>query len=497
MRIIPRLATSTTALLHHSAARLQSPFAIMSSPMASASSASSSAAQSGTNSAFSPLTATSDVVVTSVSNGTASPMKPIPSFYRRPLPESCVALSSRRGRQYFASAMTCKGLKSFFPLMEQHTTQIEPAYCGISTLTVCLNALAVDPRQNWKGPWRWYEESMLNCCMDLEQVKLTGITMKVFHCLARCQGLTSHTYYLDDQRSTLEHFRAQVCMACVEEEDGVDNDEEQEDLPLQHVLVVSYNRQALGQTGTGHFSPIGAYDANSDSVLILDTARFKYGVHWVPLPLMYEAMKSIDPDTGRSRGYVLLSHIADAVPSKRSNSPSPLPVSILFRTQMKQHKERKKYKRYLKELEREPSWDEVLRFWTQDLTHNRWIWNAIEAQIKPCSNEVESVALIQQVRALLKELIPPNPPLPPLPATECLGSCRPNGLRSLDLASEEAIFVVYLASLTEEHRHTLVSTAATQAEEVAKEQLLAEAELFRYALDWDESQDDDDSATTK
>ena len=40
--------------------------------------------------------------------------------------------------------------------------------------------------------------------------------------------------------------------------------------------------------GDGHFSPIGGYNAREDLVLILDTARFKYPPHWVPLPMLYE-----------------------------------------------------------------------------------------------------------------------------------------------------------------------------------------------------------------
>ena len=101
------------------------------------------------------------------------------TFYRRSLPDTCVAFSSKLGREYFESAMRHRGLKSYFHLMEQYTTQSEPAFCGISTLVIALNALAVDPRQIWKGSWRWYEESMLNCCIDLEQAKETGITMAV------------------------------------------------------------------------------------------------------------------------------------------------------------------------------------------------------------------------------------------------------------------------------------------------------------------------------
>ena len=40
------------------------------------------------------------------------------------------------------------------------------------------------------------------------------------------------------------------------------------------VLAASYSRKTLGQTGDGHFSPVGGYDAASDQVLLLDVARF-------------------------------------------------------------------------------------------------------------------------------------------------------------------------------------------------------------------------------
>ena len=43
----------------------------------------------------------------------------------------------------------------------------------------------------------------------------------------------------------------------------------------ERILVVSYSRAALRQTGDGHFSPVGGYDASSNMALILDVARFK------------------------------------------------------------------------------------------------------------------------------------------------------------------------------------------------------------------------------
>jgi glutathione gamma-glutamylcysteinyltransferase len=44
----------------------------------------------------------------------------------------------------------------------------------------------------------------------------------------------------------------------------------------------------LPAAGDGHFSPIGGYSAREDMVLILDTARFKYPPHWVPLEMLYK-----------------------------------------------------------------------------------------------------------------------------------------------------------------------------------------------------------------
>lgn len=41
-------------------------------------------------------------------------------------------------------------------------------------------------------------------------------------------------------------------------------------------------------------------------VLIMDVARFKYPPHWIPLPLLHQSMQVIDPETGKSRGYMLL-----------------------------------------------------------------------------------------------------------------------------------------------------------------------------------------------
>ncbi|KHJ79087.1 hypothetical protein OESDEN_21275, partial [Oesophagostomum dentatum] len=68
------------------------------------------------------------------------------------------------------------------------------------------------------------------------------------------------------------------------------------------VIVASYDRSQLKQTGTGHFSPLAAYHSQSDKVLIMDVARFKYPPHWVTLSQLQQAMCTLDSSTKRPRG---------------------------------------------------------------------------------------------------------------------------------------------------------------------------------------------------
>jgi len=90
-------------------------------------------------------------------------------------------------------------MENYFLLAAQYRTQSEPAFCGLGTLTMALNALSIDPGRVWKGPWRWFSEEMLDCCTSLETVKKQGITLSQFVCLARCNGAQAILSY-GDQR---------------------------------------------------------------------------------------------------------------------------------------------------------------------------------------------------------------------------------------------------------------------------------------------------------
>ena len=210
------------------------------------------------------------------------------TLYRRPLPPHAIAFSSADGRQVFAEALSSGGLDGYFPLAEQFHTQSDPAFCGLGSLVVALNALGIDPGRLWKGPWRWFAEELLDCCVPLSEVRERGLDLGQLACLARCNGADVELAYGDATK--LDSFRAALASAAAGE----------------GVLIASYDRSALGQTGSGHFSPIGGYHRTRDLALILDVARFKYPPHWVSVERLWQATQPIDPATGRARGFMTL-----------------------------------------------------------------------------------------------------------------------------------------------------------------------------------------------
>lgn len=442
------------------------------------------------------------LLISAASSTAFRPMSSPPSrtFYRRQLPDTVISFSSAEGKRLFASALAGGGAHTFFPLIEQLQTQPEPAFCGLTTLVVCLNALSVDPRRSWKGPWRWYEEAMLNCCVDIEEVKKTGINFSTFACLAKCQGLTVEPVY--GSNSTLEEFRNVVRRTCT----AVSENDEQ---PTSF-LIVSYTRKVLSQTGTGHFSPIGAYDEESDRVLVLDTARFKYGLHWVKLPLLFDALLPEDPETGKSRGYMTLSYGIDYTGRQTGDaSLSPqLPLSLLFGSRKSKDFIRREYKRFMQDESNRVTFESVARFWTNNFTDNNRVWDLVEPQLQPV--ERDDIDMVKSLRVLIQALLSNDKygdtiaeELRPLSSevtgqtmgSHCPSCIRPStvstqiGGRALDISHAEVFYVVYLASLTQEERREIVfgtelgKEVSVQVDDGARDQLLSEAALISYAIE--------------
>jgi glutathione gamma-glutamylcysteinyltransferase len=244
------------------------------------------------------------------------------SYHRRPLPDNLIALSSPRGRLLFQEALTNGTMESYFPLSEQFVTQSEPSYCSLSSLAMVLNALNHDPRKTWKGVWRWVsEESLLCdsqrvCAHTQEKIQRGGMNFEDFRDLQVCQaGVVIQSHRASERgagagaeaTTEISAFRSLVSKSC-------------QATRHNSFLISNFSRAVLSQTGDGHFSPIGGYHGPSDSVLILDVARFKYPPYWVTVELLWRAMSAVDSQSGLSRGYFLVSSQHSSASSSCSSS---------------------------------------------------------------------------------------------------------------------------------------------------------------------------------
>lgn len=258
----------------------------------------------------------------SASSASPSPSRPLPpvlakgqlppgdharlqGWYQRPLPPTLIPFSSNRGKSLFKEALLSGGMEGYFALAEQFQTQSTPSLCGPGTLAMVLNALALDPKRLWKGNWRWFSEEMLESCDarrgpgdPLGGLDDVGLSFEEFLFMAECNGANVRAF-----RATADNNAAAAAASLARFRAAVHSATHRTDLHL----VASFSRKVLGQTGSGHYSPVGGYHAREDLALVLDVARFKYPPYWAPVPLLWKAIQDVDQQTGQARGYYLMS----------------------------------------------------------------------------------------------------------------------------------------------------------------------------------------------
>src|SRR6516162_1692798 len=69
-------------------------------------------------------------------------------------------------------------------------------------------------------------------------------------------------------------------------------------------VIVAFLREAVGERGGPHISPVGAYDAESDSFLVLDVNPAIADWVWMPTRTLVKGMRTFDKV--ENRGYILV-----------------------------------------------------------------------------------------------------------------------------------------------------------------------------------------------
>lgn len=202
----------------------------------------------------------------------------IPSADPRPLPQGLVSAESDAGEVLLRSAVA---IADYDELAANYEPQKLTSFCGVASSVVALNSMG----------GRVTQTNLFNAqasqVRPIWEVAIKGMTIDILAHILEANGARVKLHRAG--AANLNAFRSTVARNLTSEGD---------------YLLVNYQRQVLGQDAVGHISPLAAYDARSDRVLVMDTAAYKYPPTWVPIAVLYRAMQVVDPETGKSRGWV-------------------------------------------------------------------------------------------------------------------------------------------------------------------------------------------------
>jgi hypothetical protein len=243
---------------------------------------------------------------------------PAPRQARPAADQGLVAFASDEGVARFARAAA---KVDFAPLANQFEAQLNAAFCGPTSAAIVLNAvrsrspdlprdhgrLRADDLRNLPSGFdpivpRFTQDNVIDMgtktraqvlgelvTVNGRPTRDFGYQLRQLDQLLRANGLATRLVVVDDRKPD-DPIRT----------DLVENLER----PADYVIV-NYLREAVGQRGGGHISPLGAYDAGSDSFLVLDVNPAAAGWVWMPAATLFKGMRTFD--TLENRGYVIVS----------------------------------------------------------------------------------------------------------------------------------------------------------------------------------------------
>jgi hypothetical protein len=201
-----------------------------------------------------------------------------------PVPSNSIALETKIGQQLLAQS---KIKSDYASLSQNFQTQKLPAYCGVASGVMVLNALKTTDRPLTQDTFFTPEAQQIRSPFE---VALMGLSLPQLAALLRSHQVKVETHYAAD--TTIEQFRTQIKQNLARERDFV---------------IVNYDRAGVREANGGHISPLSAYHEQSDRVLIEDVSSYKYPPVWVSMSELWNAINTQDLSTGRTRGYLLVS----------------------------------------------------------------------------------------------------------------------------------------------------------------------------------------------
>jgi hypothetical protein len=184
----------------------------------------------------------------------------------------------------------------YWQLSPTFAVQSTQTYCSVASAITVLNAMPIKkPVDPAYAPYNYFTQSNF---FTQEVVKIIspqavlelGMTRDEMAETLATQGVKTKSIAGDSLSDEMLRSLLQQALG----DDG-------------RFVLVNYLRATLGQVGGGHWSVLAAYDAPSDSVLILDVAKYKYTPVWVNISTLRKAIATLDTTSNKARGLVVVS----------------------------------------------------------------------------------------------------------------------------------------------------------------------------------------------
>ena len=229
------------------------------------------------------VTIVAAMAVALASSGVAWYVFSAPSAQHLALAHDLIDGTSAQGRQLLAATPAKTDYDQLNPYF---VSQSRRAFCGVASSTIVINAAL---HQQTSVTQQTLFTPAASAVRSELAVSFGGLTLDQLANIIRAYGLQVQVVHA--AQSSLESFRNTARATLAEP---------------STFLIVNYDRATLEQEGAGHISPVGAYSPETDRMLVLDVAAYKYPYTWVPASKLWNALNTIDPDSGQTRGYLLV-----------------------------------------------------------------------------------------------------------------------------------------------------------------------------------------------
>jgi hypothetical protein len=193
----------------------------------------------------------------------------------------------------------------YFHLSRSFQGQKTESSCSLASTTTIINAIQL----SFGRPAKYTEEALLKMADSVNWSKAvspqgSGLMLKDTH--QEIDHLLKVLKFNNSYELTSAHMLGQ-------EEEALFRQALHDMNQGKGFIIMNYDQGFLlsQRQSYGHYSPVGAFDEQTDRILILDTDAEFYGPYWVSVDMAIKSMRTMDTDAKKFRGFLMLQSITN------------------------------------------------------------------------------------------------------------------------------------------------------------------------------------------